>query len=102
MFLFFHSDDNFLIIVVMEKIMIVCVEGNIGSGKSTLLSKMKYLVDPLSIILLEEPVDEWLNMIDNANNSILANYYKDPKKYCFSFQIFVLKTDAKSGYYYWI
>ena len=84
MFLFFHSDYNFLIIVVMEKIMIVCVEGNIGSGKSTLLSKMKHLVDPLYIVLLEEPVDEWLNMIDNANNSILANYYKDPKKYCFS------------------
>ena len=46
MFLFFHSDYNFLIIVVMEKIMIVCVEGNIGSGKSTLLQIICGFVTP--------------------------------------------------------
>jgi len=71
---------------------IFSIEGNIGSGKSTLVeilkkSKKNIQLNNLPIIYLQEPVDQW-NKIKNENNiGILEEFYKNPKKWAFSFQM---------------
>ncbi len=67
---------------------ILSIEGNIGSGKSTLLTKLQeiYGVDS-SICFLQEPVDLWDTIKDEAGVSILQKYYADQQRYAFSFQM---------------
>jgi deoxyadenosine/deoxycytidine kinase len=67
---------------------IVSIDGNIGSGKSTLLEELekKYINNP-NIIFLKEPVDEWSEIKDENEITILEKFYKDQKKYSFSFQM---------------
>ena len=70
-------------------IKIVSIEGNIGSGKSTLVrllqkannTNLVYAMD-----YLEEPVDEWETIRDKESN-IIEKFYKNQKKYAFSFQM---------------
>ncbi|XP_031563172.1 thymidine kinase 2, mitochondrial-like isoform X2 [Actinia tenebrosa] len=64
----------------------IAVEGNIGSGKTTLLKFFKQ--NPL-IEVLEEPVQKWQN-VDGGN--ILELMYKDPKRWSFMFESYVLLT----------
>lgn len=68
--------------------MIVSLEGNIGSGKSTL---MRYLTQQYEgkkhIVFLQEPVDEWSEVKDENDVTILEKFYADQKKYAFSFQM---------------
>ncbi len=73
----------------MSGLRIFSVEGNIGSGKSTLL---KYLTNHLTIgdekiIFLQEPVDAWSEINDEKGGTILEKFYKDQKRYAFSFQM---------------
>ena len=63
---------------------IFSVEGNIGSGKSTLI---EYLKQSNKYIYLPEPVSVWNEIKDLSGVTILENYYKDQKKYSFSFQM---------------
>ena len=67
---------------------ILSIEGNIGSGKSTLLAKLQeiYVNDP-SFCFLQEPVDVWDSIKDEAGVTILHKYYADQKRYAFSFQM---------------
>jgi len=67
---------------------IVSIEGNIGSGKSTLLDNLKkeFNNNPY-IIFLKEPVDEWSNIKDENDVTILEKFYSDQDKYSFSFQM---------------
>lgn len=67
---------------------ILSIEGNIGSGKSTLLTKLQeiYGVDS-TICFLQEPVNIWDSIKDEAGLSILEKYYADQKRYAFSFQM---------------
>jgi deoxyadenosine/deoxycytidine kinase len=67
---------------------ILSIEGNIGSGKSTLLAKLQeiYVNDP-SICFLQEPVDVWDSIKDEAGVTILEKYYANQKRYAFSFQM---------------
>lgn len=80
----------------MNKIpLIVSIEGNIGIGKSTLLDNLElsYKSNGITdVIILREPVEEWSVVRDENNESILKNFYRDPVKYSFSFQILILKT----------
>ena len=72
------------------------IEGNIGSGKSTFLSYLKEnynfnntslgLSNCNNIFFLQEPVDQW-NLIKDSKETILEKFYKDNKKYAFSFQM---------------
>jgi len=71
--------------------MIYSCEGNIGAGKSTLLAKEKMRMEDKHYIFLQEPVDEWTKVCDE-NGNILENFYKDPKKYAFAFQILAFTT----------
>jgi deoxyadenosine/deoxycytidine kinase len=71
---------------------IISIEGNIGSGKSTIL---KYLKESLkdktgntgNIIFLQEPVDEWSQIKDKNNVTILEKFYSNQEKYSFAFQM---------------
>ena len=60
------------------------IEGNIGSGKSTLVD---IILKKSNYILLQEPVEEWNNIVDTNGETILQKLYTDPSKYSFSFQM---------------
>lgn len=71
----------------------ISIEGNIGSGKTTLLAHLqnKYKNDK-NYVFLKEPVDEWCSIIDENGINILQNFYGNPEKYAFSFQILAYIT----------
>jgi len=75
---------------------IYSVEGNIGSGKSTLLKKLKeeYSWNE-SIVFLQEPVDDWNDIVDTDGTNILSKYYSDQSRYAFSFQMLAFITRLK-------
>lgn len=65
---------------------IIFVEGNIATGKSTFLSLIsKHLKNVQTI---HEPVDKWTQLKDSKDINILEYFYKDMKKYTYSFQSF--------------
>tara|TARA_X000000950_G_scaffold42032_2_gene46374 strand:+ start:3234 stop:3956 length:723 start_codon:yes stop_codon:yes gene_type:complete len=70
------------------------IEGNIGVGKSTMLKKLKETIgnyySGIPIIYLQEPVEIWESITDNNNENIIEKFYKDNKKYSFSFQMMAL------------
>ena len=66
---------------------IYSIEGNIGVGKTTFINMVKKLHKTREIIVLEEPVDEWLSIKNNENKTILELFYADQNKYAFSFQM---------------
>ncbi|KAK2078368.1 hypothetical protein QBZ16_003208 [Prototheca wickerhamii] len=74
----------------------LAVEGNIGAGKSTFLSLMAdgslELQDIVEIV--PEPVDEWQAVAsgDNGPINLLDRFYKDPRRYAYTFQHYVLLT----------
>jgi deoxyadenosine/deoxycytidine kinase len=75
---------------------IYSVEGNIGSGKSTLLQKLKeYYSDNELIVFLQEPVDDWNDIVDINGKNILSKYYSDQSRYAFSFQMLAFITRLK-------
>jgi len=68
--------------------MIITIEGNIGSGKSTLLKALKeHYIDNENIIFLKEPVEQWANIVDENNITMLEKFYSNKEKYSFSFQM---------------
>jgi deoxyadenosine/deoxycytidine kinase len=71
---------------------IFSIEGNIGSGKSTLVDILKNFspsikLDHFEIVYLEEPVDEWHKIKNENGVGILEEFYGNPKKWAFSFQM---------------
>ena len=71
---------------------ILSIEGNIGSGKSTILNYLKEHNNKEDVIFLKEPVHIWETIKDKENKTIIENFYKDPKKYGFMFQIMAFAT----------
>uniref|UniRef100_A0A6C0KDJ0 Deoxynucleoside kinase domain-containing protein n=1 Tax=viral metagenome TaxID=1070528 RepID=A0A6C0KDJ0_9ZZZZ len=74
---------------------IFSIEGNIGSGKSTLIKYLKENFRHLSnrnIIYIDEPVDDWADIKDENNETILSKFYHDKEKYAFSFQMMAYIT----------
>ena len=72
-------------IILIEMVKIFSLEGNIGSGKSTLIRLM--MQTKAQFIYMLEPVDEWNNIVDKTGENILTKFYRDQKKYSFSFQM---------------
>ena len=67
---------------------IFSIEGNIGSGKSTLFEELKNVYSCIpNIVFLEEPVSEWEKIKNKQGEPMLQLFYRDPKKYSFSFQM---------------
>ena len=62
------------------------VEGNIGTGKSTFL-KMIEKCYPDDCQVIYEPLDTWTSFKDKEGVNILGHFYKDPKRYAYTFQI---------------
>jgi deoxyadenosine/deoxycytidine kinase len=76
---------------------IVSIEGNIGSGKTTLIHRLeeRYGQDK-QFVFLKEPLHIWNSVQDReTSENILQKFYKDPKKYAFSFQVMVNITFAQ-------
>jgi len=63
------------------------VEGNIGAGKSTLLHILKQY---LAVNSVYEPIEMWQQATDDQN--LLDNFYKDPKRWAYSFQSYAFVT----------
>lgn len=77
----------------MSKPVIVSLEGNIGSGKSTLLEQLRQkFTNEKTWVFLQEPVDIWAEIKDNAGETMLSKFYGNPSKYAFSFQIMAYTT----------
>ena len=74
----------------------LAVEGNIGAGKSTFLDIMQSSTLELRdlIQVIPEPVEEWQNVKNGCAEPInlLDRFYKDPKRYAYMFQHYVLLT----------
>jgi len=76
-------------------ILIYSIDGNIGSGKSTIVSALKDKFkentiinnDDIEFVFADEPVDVWNSIADKYGETILEKFYKDQKKYSFSFQM---------------
>jgi len=68
---------------------IFSIDGNIGSGKSTLVKLLERHKNNFQydIEFIQEPVDEWVKIVDDKGESILTKFYKDQQKYSFSFQM---------------
>ena len=71
----------------------IFIEGNIGSGKSTLINFLKK--EFTSIKVLPEPVEEWKQLKDNNNKNILHYFYKDIKRWSYTFQMNAFITRSK-------
>lgn len=67
---------------------LISIDGNIGSGKSTLMEALKHkFKDNKNVVFLREPVDEWAQIKDENNVTILEKFYANQKDYSFSFQM---------------
>ena len=82
---------------VKQYFRIISIEGNIGSGKSTVLKALQddeaeFLLSN-NIVVVPEPVEKWEQLKDpNDGQSILTKFYKEPKRYAFLLQIFIIET----------
>lgn len=84
---------------------IISIEGNIGSGKSTFVEQLKQTLKNDNICFLQEPVEQWNKIVDKDGINILEHYYKDNKRWAFSFQMMayisrlsILKKAIESNY----
>ena len=66
---------------------IISIEENIGSGKSIFLQYLKEHLASDKICFLDEPVDDWLSIVDTNDKNILESYNDDQNKYAFPFQM---------------
>lgn len=63
---------------------VIAIEGNIGVGKSTFTNILKENFN--NSLIVSEPVDMWINMKDDSGENILGLFYKDIKRWAYSFQ----------------
>lgn len=81
----------------MSNIILVSIEGNIGAGKSTLIKQLQECstTSDINIVYLQEPVNEWNKVRDRDGVTILENFYENPSKYAFPFQMMAYITRLK-------
>jgi len=65
------------------------IEANISAGKSTLVEKLRKIPNA---IVSTEPLELWLDMVDENGVNILNNFYADTDKYSYVFQGFTFLT----------
>ena len=68
----------------MESKIIISVEGNIGAGKSTFIDILKKKWDDCEVV--SEPIEMWKDLKDSNGENILQIFYKDIKRWAYSFQ----------------
>jgi deoxyadenosine/deoxycytidine kinase len=64
---------------------IISLEGNIGVGKSSFMDILKEKLSHVAEFIYE-PVEEWLEMKDENNSNLLDTFYKDKKRWAYTFQ----------------
>eukprot|EP01039_Chlorochromonas_danica_P003442 gene3442-3770_t len=69
---------------------LVSIEGNIGAGKTTLLKRLRE--QHPEWIPIDEPVDTWSTIKNDNGESILEIFYKDRKRWSYTFQNCALLT----------
>jgi deoxyadenosine/deoxycytidine kinase len=80
---FSTADDKFTPILIS-------IEGNIGAGKSTLLDYLRKSHPEWKFI--REPVDTWSEIRNESGESLLQVFYKDRKRWSYTFQNCALLT----------
>ena len=63
---------------------LISIEGNIGSGKTTCLKRLREL-EP-DWVFIDEPVDSWLSIRNDAGESLLEVFYKNIHRWSYTFQ----------------
>lgn len=72
---------------------IISVEGGIGAGKTTIIEQLENLYkDDETVQFLREPVSIWESIQDSSGENILQKFYKDTKKFAFTFQVMAFVT----------
>jgi deoxyguanosine kinase len=74
----------------MQKPVLISIEGNIGSGKSTLLRQLAARNPTWRVI--QEPVESWMGLKNASGESLLELFYKDTKRWAYTFQNTALLT----------
>ncbi len=69
---------------------LISIEGNIGAGKTTLLKRLRERHPEW--IFIDEPVDTWSNLKNGNGESILEIFYKDRRRWSYTFQNCALLT----------
>mmetsp|Transcript_87836 Transcript_87836/g.175719 ORF Transcript_87836/g.175719 Transcript_87836/m.175719 type:complete len:280 (-) Transcript_87836:284-1123(-) len=72
---------------------VLSLEGNIGAGKSTLLK----LLGNRGFRVVEEPVAKWQNVADDSGCNLLDKFYRDPKRWAFTFQTFAFLSRTQAA-----
>lgn len=77
------------------RVKIISVDGNIGSGKSTFIRKLKERFGE-KYVFVDEPVSEWMKLGEENGDNILGSFYKDKKRWSYTFQnmCFITRTRA--------
>ena len=70
--------------------LLISIEGNIGAGKSTLLDSLRQS-NP-EWIFIDEPVGVWSAFQNEASENMLEVFYKDRKRWSYTFQNCALLT----------
>lgn len=70
--------------------LVISIEGNIGSGKSTLLRELRQRNPAWHFV--DEPVDSWMSMKNDAGESLLSLFYADKRRWAYTFQNTALLT----------
>lgn len=69
---------------------LITLDGNIGAGKSTLLDALAAKLPHVTVI--PEPVGDWLRLTNEHGESLLSLFYKDTRRWCYTFQNCALLT----------
>jgi deoxyadenosine/deoxycytidine kinase len=69
---------------------LVSIEGNIGAGKTTLLNSLRQSWPEW--IFIDEPVSTWGEIKNTEGESILEVFYRDRKRWSYTFQTCALLT----------
>ena len=69
---------------------LISLEGNIGSGKESFVQFFKKKFDNNNIISLNDSIYNW------ENEKLLHDFYKDPKRWAFTLEIYSTQQKCKS------
>jgi deoxyadenosine/deoxycytidine kinase len=73
---------------------IISLDGNIGSGKTTSLEILRKSFP--NIHFIDEPVNAWMQFTNENGESLLQNFYKDRKRWAYTFQNCAFMTRVRA------
>lgn len=77
--------------------MLISIEGNIGTGKTTLINFLrKKYGGKNTVIFVEEPLQQWLDLKDSDGENILGKFYSNQERWSYSFQMHAFITRSKA------